>query len=157
MLPLTIREKIVCWGIWLIGCFAPIFGFLVTKITNIIFYGEDIVTIKPSVIFWAPIFLLLASIPFAGIAVYAKTLFKNSSISKEIKEIRAYGVFGAFLFTLLLEIWSFWPSVLAKTDFLFYPLFSVGTIMIGFIGGSFVGVAIRELKRVRSESKPTQR
>lgn len=132
---MRIPYKLICWSIWISGCFCIAISLYANKTFTTGFTNNLLVG------------TLFSSIPFAVIAIIAKKTFESLTMDSYHKNIRFSGVAVSFVLTFLFAIWSFSsPMGDALNPAGFFWLLSFATIFTGFITGALSYVLITKLR-----------
>jgi hypothetical protein len=88
--------------------------------------------------------LLLASLPFLGLAVYARNV--NTNIKPYFKNVKLSGVASAFISTAAFAIWSFLQPVDETPNFasMFWSL-SLFPLIFGYLIGALIYAAVTKI------------
>jgi hypothetical protein len=127
--------KLIYWGIWSSG---------VTLIVVALFIGNGHYFFAHPFKFL--IFSLLSSLPFFGLAVYARNVIKNTMITPCYRNIKLAGVSGAFALTCMYGVWTF-SSVIhdALHPASFFIFLAVGVMFVGYIIGGLTYVLVTKI------------
>lgn len=130
-------EKIIPWIIVFCG-----FGVIILTLS----FSHIFILLKYPLNF--ALIILLSLLPYIGLALYAKNVITNVTLTLHQKNMNLSGIAGGMLFVSGFAIWSFSaPMDGAINPTGMFWIFSVVLAFIGFATGALVSVLLMKWKK----------